>query len=73
MRWKREGFKQFAEDYAMFRRLLDRVRVDLVRVFVFSVAFRVQLTVSVLGQRLGGEPTKFQRVIVTGQRAQTSH
>jgi hypothetical protein len=30
-RWKREGFKQFSEDYAMFKDLLDRVRVDLVR------------------------------------------
>jgi len=30
-RWKREARKQFAEDYAMFKGLLNRVRVDLVR------------------------------------------
>ena len=29
-KWKQQGLKQFAEDYAMFRGLLDRVRVDLV-------------------------------------------
>jgi len=30
-KWKQEGLKQFTEDYAMFKGLLDRVRVDLVR------------------------------------------
>ena len=29
-KWKREGLKQFTKDYAMFKGLLDRVRVDLV-------------------------------------------
>jgi len=28
-RWKREGLRQFHEDYAMFSNLLNRVRVDL--------------------------------------------
>ena len=31
-RWKREGLRQFTEDYAMFKGLLNRVRVDLVRI-----------------------------------------
>ncbi len=30
-RWKREGLKQFTEDYAMYKGLLNRVQVDLVR------------------------------------------
>jgi hypothetical protein len=30
-RWKREGLRQFTEDYAMFKGFLNRVRVDLVR------------------------------------------
>ena len=30
-KWKQQGLKQFTEDYAMFKGLLDRVRVDLVR------------------------------------------
>jgi len=29
-KWKREGFRQYNEDYAMFRGLLNRVRADLV-------------------------------------------
>jgi len=28
-KWKREGFRQYTEDYAMFRGLLNRVRVDI--------------------------------------------
>jgi len=30
-KWKREGLRQYTKDYAMFKALLDRVRVDLVR------------------------------------------
>jgi hypothetical protein len=29
-RWKREGLRQFTEDYVVFKGLLNRVRVDLV-------------------------------------------
>ena len=33
-KWKRDGQRQFTQDSAMFKGLLDRVRVDLVRSFL---------------------------------------
>ena len=43
-KWKREGLRQFSEDYAMFKGLLNRVRVDLVRI---CLNFDAQLTGSI--------------------------
>ena len=60
-KWKREGLRAFAEGSEMFRGLLNRVRVDLVRTHP-NVLSGLQLTES-KGQR--GRSAKFLRLYVT--------
>ena len=67
-KWKREGLETFAEDSEMFKGLLNRVKVDLVRIYL-KMIYGAQLT-DCEGQ--WGDQAKFLRVFDTESRSRFS-